>query len=987
MATDSDTVGGDGGGRGGAFAVAPVPILVHDGQSGAVTDANDAAVDIFDRSRERLRGATPTDLWTTASERSTAAVFEAVADGSTDAATVEAELPADDSDGRWVEIVFESAPEAGDVFAFLRDLTERRELELELRRERGVTERVLDTVPTGIVVHDADGVITMANSRAEDVLGLETSELAGRRYDDRTFDLRTTDGDQLAPAAYPFARIERTGEAIAGEHVTVETRTGERVLAVSGAPLWDDDAFDGAVMAVEDVTCEFEHRARIREQRDRLESVVEHLPVVLFSVDPDGTFTFSEGRGLEQLGLEPGDLVGESVFDVYGHNPSIVDTVERALDGESIRATQEAAGRVFDTQYRPVRDDDGEIQEVIGVSLDVTDRVENERRLETLLEAIPAGVFMTRMDGEIEFMNDHMMSALYLGEDPAGCDIADVFPDGQIAAIEDHHAAAVERGGPVEREYTLEAPTGDRTVRTVVAPVSTTSGEVYAVVGVSRDVTEQVERERKLRENDAILSQLTETTDDAFWLFDGDFEEVEFVNDAYEEIFGRSTDALRDDPSDFLAGVHPDDRERVTAAMGRVSEGESAQLEFRVNPDENFNRWVSVRAEPVFEDGEAVRVAGITRDVTGRKEREQALERSERQFEAVFNDPQLLVGLLDTEGDIQRVNETALDYAPDDRAVIEGTAFAETGWWSHDPDLQADVREWVDRAVDGEYVEFEAEHPRPGGGEIAVEGTIRPVTDDDGTVTSLIASSRDVTERVERERQLERSNERLERFAYVASHDLQEPLRTVSNYVELIADEYGDDLDEEGRRFVDVVVTGSQRMQSMINGLLDYSRVTTRGEELEPVDSEAAVDGAVDDLGVMLDEREGGVEWDDLPTVAADGNQLRRLFQNLVTNAFEHGGDDPVHVEISATDAGDAGDAYRFAVADDGQGIAENRQEKIFRIFKSGTQYQTSSQAKGIGLAVCDNIVQRHGGEIWVESDPGEGATFYFTIEKPEDYE
>jgi light-regulated signal transduction histidine kinase (bacteriophytochrome) len=306
-------------------------------------------------------------------------------------------------------------------------------------------------------------------------------------------------------------------------------------------------------------------------------------------------------------------------------------------------------------------------------------------------------------------------------------------------------------------------------------------------------------------------------------------------------------------------------------------------------------------------------------------------------------------------------------------------AFAETSWWSHDEELQADLREWIRRAADGKYVEYEAEHPLPSGGTMAVSGTIRPVTDDEGAVRSLIASARDVTERREHQRQLEESNERLERFAYVASHDLQEPLRTISNYVELIAEEYGEDLDDDAEQFIDVVTTGSERMQSMINGLLDYSRVTTRGDEFEPVDAEAVAADVADDLTIMLDEEDGTMTWSDLPTVTADGDQLRQVVQNLVKNALEHSGGEPVEVEIRGRDVGDA---YRFAVADDGPGIEPNRQEKIFRIFKSGKQYQTSSQAKGIGLAICDNIVQRHGGDIWVESEPGDGATFVFTIDK-----
>ena len=128
---------------------------------------------------------------------------------------------------------------------------------------------------------------------------------------------------------------------------------------------------------------------------------------------------------------------------------------------------------------------------------------------------------------------------------------------------------------------------------------------------------------------------------------------------------------------------------------------------------------------------------------------------------------------------------------------------------------------------------------------------------------------------------------------------------------------------------------------------------------------------------MKLEEESGSVHWTDLPTVKADGDQIRQVVQNLVKNALEHS-DGPVNIEIRASETADG---YRFEIEDDGPGIKPNRHDKIFRIFKSGKQYQTSSQAKGIGLAICDNIVQRHGGDIWVESDADDGATFIFTIE------
>jgi len=243
-------------------------------------------------------------------------------------------------------------------------------------------------------------------------------------------------------------------------------------------------------------------------------------------------------------------------------------------------------------------------------------------------------------------------------------------------------------------------------------------------------------------------------------------------------------------------------------------------------------------------------------------------------------------------------------------------------------------------------------------------------------VTEMRIVQKELEETVE---QLERSNDRLEDFAYIASHDLQEPLRTVSRYADIIVDEYEDDLDETAQEYLDTVVTGAERMSSMINGLLDYSRVTTRGSEFDTVDTEAIVEGAISDLDVMSEEEDGTITYDSLPTVSADRDQLWQVFQNLIKNALEHSGEDPVEISISATEEGEY---YRFVVEDDGPGIDPYLQDDIFNMFESGENFQTQGEAKGIGLAVAELIINRHEGDIWVESEPGKGSRFLFTIPK-----
>lgn len=236
--------------------------------------------------------------------------------------------------------------------------------------------------------------------------------------------------------------------------------------------------------------------------------------------------------------------------------------------------------------------------------------------------------------------------------------------------------------------------------------------------------------------------------------------------------------------------------------------------------------------------------------------------------------------------------------------------------------------------------------------------------------------ARELEETVE---QLKTSNERLEQFAYAASHDLQEPLRMVSSYLQLVENRYADELDEEAQEFIDFAVDGADRMRAMVESLLKYSRVTTRGGSLEPTDVEAVLQGVLDDLRLRIEETDATITTDELPPVTADADQLSQVFQNLLSNALKFSGDEPPRVHVSAERTGDV---WRFSVTDEGIGIDPEYQERIFTVFEQLHAGGTASGpgAGGVGLALCERIIERHGGEIWVESDPGEGAAFYFTI-------
>ncbi|WP_049926006.1 sensor histidine kinase [Halopiger goleimassiliensis] len=235
---------------------------------------------------------------------------------------------------------------------------------------------------------------------------------------------------------------------------------------------------------------------------------------------------------------------------------------------------------------------------------------------------------------------------------------------------------------------------------------------------------------------------------------------------------------------------------------------------------------------------------------------------------------------------------------------------------------------------------------------------------------------------------LEESNERLEQFAYAASHDLQEPLRMVSSYLQLLDDRHGDALDEEGEEFLEFALDGAERMSTMIDALLEYSRVDTQGQPFEPVSLEAILEDVRTDLEMRIEETGAELEYGDLPRVTGDPRQLRQLFQNLLSNAIEYSEDGRPRIEIEAERRGTASRSdpstnddreWIVSVSDDGIGIDPADQDRIFEVFQR-LHTQAEHAGTGIGLALCKRIVERHGGDIWVDSEPGEGTTVSVTL-------
>ena len=265
---------------------------------------------------------------------------------------------------------------------------------------------------------------------------------------------------------------------------------------------------------------------------------------------------------------------------------------------------------------------------------------------------------------------------------------------------------------------------------------------------------------------------------------------------------------------------------------------------------------------------------------------------------------------------------------------------------------------------------------------------IAPVKDQQGKLTHFIGIQTDITQRKHQEielanttRELAQSNAELQQFAYVASHDLQEPLRMVASYTQLLGKRYRGKLDQDADEFIGYAVDGATRMQRLIRDLLEYSRVGAERQSFEETDCELVFQQAMQNLSASVLERHAEVTHDPLPIVQANPTHLTQIFQNLIGNALKFQGDAPPKIHVGAKALPDG---WEFSVRDNGVGMPGDQLDRIFAIFQR-LHGQSEYPGTGIGLAICKRIVGKYGGQIWVESEPGQGSTFYFTLTTPQE--
>ncbi len=447
----------------------------------------------------------------------------------------------------------------------------------------------------------------------------------------------------------------------------------------------------------------------------------------------------------------------------------------------------------------------------------------------------------------------------------------------------------------------------------------------------------------------------------------------------------------------WCSTLHPQDRGEAEAAFQSALDCGSFDCEFRVVHPNGCVRHISAKAV-AFRDhtGRAIRMLGTNTDITDRKFAASEHEETRRMKAAIQDYAGVAIIATDTNGFIKIFNRSAehmLGYSKEEVLGIQTSALF------HDPDeiaqrareLSSELQQRIEpgfevviaKAKCGISEQREWKYIRKDGDVLPVLLTVTALRDENDTINGYLGIAADISERKIASQELEnanaslaRSNEELAQFAYAASHDLQEPLRKVTSFCELLREECSGELTSDGQQYVTYIVDSARRMRTLIKDLLAYSRIESAASESIEVNANEAVQFAIDNLAESIRESGAIVTVDALPVIEANPSRVAQLFQNLLGNAIKYRGDQTPKVHVSSSIADDQ---WSFAIEDNGIGILPAHRDQIFGIFKR-LHTQSEYKGNGIGLAICKRIVEQLGGQIWVETSESGGSVFRFTV-------
>ncbi|MFP4223225.1 MAG: PAS domain S-box protein [Phycisphaeraceae bacterium] len=595
---------------------------------------------------------------------------------------------------------------------------------------------------------------------------------------------------------------------------------------------------------------------------------------------------------------------------------------------------------------------------------------------QSLVDTLPMGVFRKDDQSRVIFVNRWLsdFEGWSKREQWRKRTEPELFPPTIAFQHQETDRRVFESGHALNYTERRQRPDGShRLLEIIKTPVTDAAGHVTGVQGIVQDVTERKQAEQDLRRMRLFLDSIIENLPLILFVKETDHFTYTLINRSAEELMGRPRDqVLGKTDYDIWSEQEAEFFRSVDEALLNEDSGSTEVEREHVYSPAKGRRTLHVRKVTLPDDrGKPGYVLGIAEDIT---ERLKAEEERDRLFDLSLD----MLCVASMEGRFVGVNpafEKVLGYRPGE---LEGASFFD---FVH-PDDHEITRKELARLAEGEpTLDFENRYRHKSGEYRWISWRAAPPREG-----LTYAVGRDATAQKKQTQQLrqlaaalESSNRELEQFAYIASHDLQEPLRKVQGFGDMLARHLGENLDETGHDYLERMRNAAARMRVLINDLLTFSRVTTRGKAFQPVDLNQIARNVLSDLEVTIGDAEGTVHAEHLPVVQADPTQMRQLLQNLISNAIKFRKPDVPPVVTIRGETLNHGESCRIEVEDNGIGFDEKYLGRVFEPFQR-LHGRSEYPGTGMGLAVCRKIVERHGGELTAHSQPGEGATFIFTL-------
>ena len=494
---------------------------------------------------------------------------------------------------------------------------------------------------------------------------------------------------------------------------------------------------------------------------------------------------------------------------------------------------------------------------------------------------------------------------------------------------------------------------------------------------VYHDITKRKKVEDSLKISEERYRSIIDNIQDGFFRLNTDAKIVMaspslahiYGLDSVDQILGQSVNPLF---------KNAEDRKLITDKL--IKQGKLENYEVEGLKVDGNSIWLSLNAQFYYDDKNQVQgIDGFVRDINTRKTAEDALKKSQERYKEILGNIQDAYLRADKNGKIIMANVAAADTyrykSPQEMIGKKAATFYKN------PDERAEVLEKLNTY--GKMENNEIEGIRNDGTTFTASQNAQFYYDDQGEVQGTETLVRDITEKKQAEieikeglKKLEQSNKELEQFAYITSHDLREPLRMITSFLQLLKRRYKDDLDQDANEFIDFAVEGVKRLDTMTNDLLQYSQLNSQKRKISPVNFENVLNETLANLKVPIEENKAVITHDPLPTIYGDEKSKVQLFQNIIGNALKYRSKSTPHIHISAKKEKNQ---YLFSISDNGIGMSKDHLNKIFTIFQR-LHTRAEYEGTGIGLAISKKIVEQQNGRIWVESEVGKGTTFYFTI-------